>query len=195
LAAAIVATAVALIGMPAAAQAACPTVPTAQKFKQFGDQGWYNIAPGGAFESKSWTYVGSPNIITGNEPWKIGSSGDARAISLPPGSSVTSPSICVGVDNPHFRFFARGAGGEWGTLFVRMRYTDPNTKKLVVQTVGSLDFSANQRNWVVSPQMGLGNSLPIWGTQTLNVQLVFEPNKDAGGFAIDDVYIDPYRKS
>lgn len=35
----------------------------------------------------------------------------------------------------------------------------------------------------------------IWGTETLNVQLIFEPQITAGGWAIDDLYIDPYRKS
>ncbi len=187
--------AVAFIGMPAAAQAAaCPTVPVAQKFKQFGDLAYYNLAAGGDFESKKWTYTGKTAIIAGNEPWKLNNTKDKSAISIPAGSTAISPPICVGVEHPHFRFVAALTSGNWGTMWVKMRYTDPVSKKVITLIVGSMDFSGGNRAWTVSPQMGLGNSLPIYGAATVNVQIILEPIQNSGTWSVDDVFIDPYRK-
>jgi hypothetical protein len=49
-------------------------------------------------------------------------------------------------------------------------------------------------SWAPSPALALGESVPLWlpGTSA-NLQLAFKAGS-GGSWAIDDVFIDPYRR-
>ena len=49
---------------------------------------------------------------------------DPAAVGSRAAPSATSPPICVGLDDPTMRFFARSAGGHPGQLAVEVLYTD-----------------------------------------------------------------------
>jgi hypothetical protein len=186
---------IALIALPAAAGAACPTAPTSKAFKSFGDNADYSLVPNGAFESgaSGWSLTGS-GIVSGNESYKVRSATDSKSLAIQPTGLAVSPALCVGVEHPAFRFFARQTSGSWATMVVKLRWTgsDGTTNDTVV---GSLNGSSGYMSWKPSPSLALGTTLPLWQSgQSLSVRLVFDPENYGGAWAIDDVYVDPYRR-
>jgi hypothetical protein len=184
---------VALVALPAAAQAACPTSPTTQAFKSFGDTAQYSLVSNGAFESGTggWSLT-SAAAASGNETYKVHGSADSKSLAIQPKGVAVSPAFCVGIEHPSFRFFARRTSGTWGTLNVKLRWTgsDGKTNETVV---GSLNGS--NTSWAVSPALALATTLPLWQSgQTASVRIVFDPEDFGGAWAIDDVYVDPYRR-
>ena len=115
----------------------------------------------------------------------------ARASSRPV-SSCRLP-ICVGVEHPSFRFFARRTSGTWGVLNVKLRWTGSNgqTNDTVVGSLSGDPY----KSWLASPSLPLATTLPLWQSgQSLSVRLVFDPEDFGGAWSIDDVYVDPYRR-
>ena len=113
-------------------------------------------------------------------------------LSIQPNGVAVSPAFCVSSEYPSFRFFQRQiSGGGWGSsLNVSLRWTDVygfshNTD------VASLRPSSS---WALSPVLQLASALPLWMPgSTLKVQLVLQPSW-AAAWAIDGVYIDPYKR-
>jgi hypothetical protein len=185
-------TALACFAGPAAAQAACPTVSTAKTFQAFGDSSDYFLAPSGSFESGAagWS-LPRASVVSGNESSKGQGFEGSKSLAINALGTAVSPSFCVGVEHPMFRLFARRTSGTWGTLNVKLRWTDSTgaTNETVVGSIGSSDTA-----WHATGRIALSTVLPLWKAgQTASVQLVFDPEDYGGAWAIDDVYIDPYR--
>lgn len=72
----------------------------------FKDQRSYFLAPGGDFEAglEGWQLQGGARVVDGNEPFYVLGAGHARSLALPPGSTATSPEMCVDLNYPTFRF-------------------------------------------------------------------------------------------
>ncbi|HEY1275132.1 MAG TPA: hypothetical protein VGF25_09480 [Thermoleophilaceae bacterium] len=182
------------LAAPAAAEAACPANPVTNPFARFGDTADYSLLAGGDFESGApgWT-LSNAYTIFGNESYKVGGSSDSRALRIRSDGTAVSPSFCVGIEHPGFRFFARQSGGTWATMLVKLRWTDQggNTRDT---TVGALN-GGDLRTWGPTQSFALARALPLWQAgQSLDVRLVFDPEDWGGGWAIDDVYIDPYAR-
>jgi hypothetical protein len=180
--------------LPAVAGAACPTTATTQPFKKWGDTAAYSLVTNGHFEAGTtgWSLTGS-SVATGNESFKVRSSTDARSLAIQPTGLATSPAFCVGVEHPTFRFFARKTSGSWATMLVKLRWTD-SAGHTNDTTVGSLDGGA-YASWMPSQTLQLAQTLPLWQAgSSLSVRIMFDPENYGGAWAIDDVYIDPYRK-
>jgi hypothetical protein len=185
-------TALACFAGPAAAQAACPTATTVKALHAFGDTSDYFLAPNGSFESGAagWSLNGA-SVASGNESWKVRGAGDSKSLAINATGTAVSPAFCVGMEHPTFRLFARRTSGSWGTLNVKLRWKTPNgaTNETVVGSIGG-----NNTAWQVTGRVALSTVLPLWNAgQTASVQLVFDPEDYGGAWAIDDVYIDPYR--
>jgi hypothetical protein len=185
---------IALACVPAAAQAACPTTPTAQAFSAFGDTMPYSLVPNGDFESGTagWSLAGAA-VAGGNEPWFVGSSTDRKSLTIPATGVATSPALCVGEAHSTFRFFVRRTGGSWGVLNVKLTWQDPagRTNTTTVASINGSDAA-----WHVTDPVPLASTLPLSGAgQTLQVQLVFDPEDYGAAWAIDDVYVDPWTRS
>src|SRR5947209_10660037 len=71
-----------------------------QPFTQWGDSAAYVQVPGGTFESGAtgWSLHGGAAVISGNESYKVSGPG-SHSLSLPSGSSATSPEQCTGIDH------------------------------------------------------------------------------------------------
>jgi hypothetical protein len=177
------------VAMPAMASAAgCPTNETSKAFAQEGDRGNYSLVAGGTFEAGApgWSLFNS-TIVASDDP--EGNSGHALVIGA--NGQAVSPAFCVSSEYPTFRFFARQVSrGFFGSLDVRLRWTDamhfPHETEVTSLT--------GDGSWALSPVLQLASKLPLWMPgSTLNVSLVFRTNNNAV-WAIDDVYIDPYRR-
>jgi hypothetical protein len=184
--------ALALAGAPAA-QAACPTAPVSKAFSAFGDTADYSLVSNGAFEAGTtgWT-LSNASTATGNESWKVRSSADSKSLAIKANGTAVSPTFCVGIEHPTFRFFARRTSGTWGVLNVKLRWklASGTTNETVVTALSSGDTA-----WHASSRVALATVLPMWNSsQNASVQIVFDPEDFGGNWAIDDVYIDPYTR-
>jgi hypothetical protein len=185
--------AAAIFAVPAAAQAACPTTPTAKAFQAFGDSADYSLVSNGAFEAGAggWSLSGA-SIVSGNESYKVHGGSDSRSLALNATGQVASPAFCVSTANPTFRFFTRRTSGGWGVVNVKLRWKDSagNTNETVVGSVTAADTS-----WHPTPAFSLASVLGLWNAeQAVSVQIVLDPEDYGGNWAIDDVYIDPYAR-
>jgi hypothetical protein len=188
----IAATVITLFGIPAAAQAACPTAATAKPFKAFGDTADYSLLSNGAFESGTggWSLSGA-FVVPGNESFKVRASTDSKSLAIGARGRVVSPSFCVSTDHPSFRFFAKRTSGTWAVLNVSLRWkvAGGTTNETVVGSV------TTGPAWTPTQSFSLSQILGLWnGNQVGTAQIVLDPEDYGGDWAIDDVYIDPYTR-
>jgi len=178
--------------VPAAAQAACASTPTTKPFQAFGDGHDYSLVPNGGFESGAggWSLPGA-RVTTGNESWSVRAAGDSKSLAIDATGTAVSPTVCIDIKRPTYRFFARRTSGSWGVLNLRVRWQD-SSGHTNETTIAALDSSFGTA-WRVSPVYNIASLLGLWNAdQDASVQLVFDPENSGGSWAIDDVYVDPY---
>jgi hypothetical protein len=172
---------------PAGAAPSCTGQTYVQPFKPWGDPLSYVQMPNGNLESTSgWTLTGGAAQVTGNEPFHVSGSADQKSLSLPSGSSATTPALCIGLLSPTLRFFATNSGSALVTLKVDA-ITNVNGTKLTTP-VGLLPGGAWQ------PTLALPFLTNVLALSTGTVQFRFTPvGLGTSGWRIDDVYIDPIK--
>jgi hypothetical protein len=168
----------------------CSTETLSQPFQPWLDYSSYAPLPGGAFESgqPAWSFAGAAAVAPGNESAYVNGSGDLSSLSLPAGSSATSPSMCVGINNPTVRFFARNGGSMFSSLRVDVLFEDAlgNLHSVPIATLHG--GSSWQPTLPLPVTVNLLALLP--GDETA-VAFRFTP-QSGGDWHIDDVYVDPY---
>ena len=116
---------------------------------------------------------GGARIVAGNEPWKVGSKSDSNSLLLPRGSSATTDVMCVGVEYPTMRFFAKRSGGTLlSTLLVEVEFEGLGgiLKRLPVGVV------LNGGSWQPTlPHVVLASLLPLLPGQRTPVRFRFTP--------------------
>ena len=173
---------------------ACPSA-TSQAFAPWKDYAAYAYAPNGGFESGStgWSLAGGAKVVAGNSSFFTHAAGERYSLSLPAGSSATSPPMCVSLFSSKMRFFAANAGSSSSKLKVQVIYGGGvgGLLSLVTTTLGISDFgyvSAGSA-WQPSASIGmLSGTLPLL---TQYVQFRFVPADRNGSWLMDDVYLDP----
>jgi hypothetical protein len=178
----------------AALGVACPS-PTSKAFAPWNDFAYYSYAPNGGFESGSsgWSLTGSAKVVSGNSPFYTHGKGERYSLSLPAGSSATSPPMCISLFSSKMRFFAANQGSSSSRLKVQVIYRGGvgGVLSLVTKTLGLSDFGyvTAGRTWQPSPAIGmLSGTLPLL---TTSVQFRFLPADSTGAWLMDDVYLDP----
>ena len=163
-----------------------------QPFKPFYDGASYTLVPGGSFEggAAGWTLSGGARVTSGNESWKVTGAGDDESLQLPAGSSALSAPVCVGLEYPTMRFFAKRNSGLLGLTTLAV------TARVQLSLGGSLDIPFGvvlpNGNWSPTPAyLFLGNITPLLPGQYTQVQFRFTPV--LGSWQVDDVYVDPMR--
>lgn len=173
----------------------CSSQALSTPFAPFLDYASYFALPGGNFETGAagWTLGGGAATVAGNEPWHVSAASDGSALSLPPGSSATSPVVCVGLDTPIARMFARRATGgllDVSALLVESVSQDANGQPTSLP-VGVVTGDSSWSPTLPLPLLAsLTTALP--GGQA-PVQLRFTPLGSAT-WQIDDAYVDPYHR-
>jgi len=177
-------------GLLVAAAPDCSAKPTTAAFSKVdGDTTQYWLAPGGDFEagSKSWSLSGGASVVSGNEPWKLAGSNDARSLRLSPGASATSPVVCVGIEHPAVRLFAKNNSALLSTLAVDV-ITETSLGLKVAVPAGVL---LPNGQWKPSPKLVvLSSLLPLFPGQHTPVQFRVT-SVGLGTWSVDDFYIDP----
>ena len=169
----------------------CENPAIEQPFASFGDNRDYVLAADGAFEDATlpgWQLKGGPRVADGNEPYFVRSAGDRRSLHLPAGSSAISPSMCVDLNYPTFRLFARALGLSPGRLKVDVVY--PDVRDADWTTVAQ---HGPRSDWFLTGDMPLTPGLGGSEAGPRRVALRYTATGLAGSWKVDDVYIDPRR--
>jgi hypothetical protein len=191
--------ALALGAMPAAASASgvnvgldgCPDRTVEHPFARWLDYSNYVLAPGGNFEGSldGWKLTGGAKVVAGSETFNAHGDGGTKALSLPSGSTATTPPICVAVLDPTMRYFAANDGGLLSLLRVDVLYHAPGggtlTLPLGVNALGSKSWAPSLPVLVGADLLGVLNG----GLAT--VQFRFVPTGLGAKWRIDDVFVDP----
>ena len=173
----------------------CAPQPVEQPFLRWLDPAQYTLLPGGAFESTlpGWSLSGA-RVVSGNERYYVHGKGDSKSLSIPAGSKATSAVICVGLGHPTMRFFAKSSGGSaLASLKVEVQF------ELITGTVVTLPIgvalAGAHREWQPTlPMTVVANLLPLLPGARTPVAFRFTP-VGAASWSIDDVYVDPKRRS
>jgi hypothetical protein len=172
----------------------CENGAATQAFAQFGDNSNYFLAPGGDFESGAgeWADNGA-RVVNDQEPWEVVGEG-SKALNIPAGRSVVSPTICVGLEHPTMRFFAHRSGGGLlaaaSNLLVTAR-VETSLGLVVEVPVGTLTTLTNGAKWNKTPtQLVLASLLPLLPGEHTPIQFRFTA-VGTSDWVIDDVLVDP----
>lgn len=160
-------------------------------FAQWGDTANYVEAPGGSFESDAahpWSTAGPVSFANDNEPWRVsGRATDGRSVVVAPGGSVTSTPMCAGLAYPTIRFFVRAPKGGAALALVTARYTGPDGL-LAALPLGIVRAGSS---WQPGRATLTGSGVPLFTGTTLSIRIA----PIAGTVQVDDVYVDPFRRS
>src|SRR5207248_3706960 len=96
---------------------------TSQAFKQWGDNSYYALAPGGDFENGAlgWALSGGAAVTSGSDPFAITGSTGSHSLSLPDGSQAISPPVCFDLTRQTYRFMVRNNSTSPARLKVEIR--------------------------------------------------------------------------
>ena len=81
----------------------CNSSALTHPFAPWLDSADYELAPGGNFESSTWTLTGGAKRAAGSDPYAATGTLGSSSMSLPAGSSAQSPLTCVDAAYPTIR--------------------------------------------------------------------------------------------
>ena len=158
----------------------CNGAALSQPFAPWADPAWYELAPGGDFESSTWTVTGGAQLIEGSEPYAATGTQGSWSLSLPAGSSAQSPVTCVDAAYPTIRFFVAGSG------LVAVTVVDGNLNIPAGIAVASGDWRPTAVMLTGSALTGAASD----GTAQVSLRVIAV----IGDPHIDDVFIDPWNR-
>ncbi|HET9073977.1 MAG TPA: hypothetical protein VFN48_05305 [Solirubrobacteraceae bacterium] len=172
----------------------CGTPQDVQAFLPWGDINEYFLAPDGNFagSAASWTLSGGASAVAGGDGYSLaGAAPSTQSLSLPDGSSATTPSFCVGFNAPTIRFFAENSGSTSSTLAVSATATT-SFGTTVTLSLGQISATST---WNPSAPLAiLFNVLEAAPGSETPVTLTFTPQGTGGNWQIDDLYVDPWMR-
>lgn len=175
--------------------APCDGAVLTQPFSRWGDTAPYKLVPGGDAEKPvaGWAYAGGAKRVSGSEPYAATGKLGAWSFSLPAGGSITTASTCVNAGYPSFRFFVRSSGGLLGllpALKVDVVYRD-GLLGLVAIPVGTVLPASSWRPSPVMLTLSAVGAAVAGGQVPMSVRFT----SLAGTWQVDDVFVDPLRRS
>lgn len=193
LAALAVAASTAGAGVLVASAPSCDDQPLSKPFTPWLDYADYTPLPGGNFEGdmSGWSMAGGAKVAGGNAPQHVGGVDDASSLALPSGGSATSATICVGLQHPTIRFFAkrRSTGLFSGLSTLRVDVlTELFTGDVVTLPIGVVTRDGSWQPTL--PMLAVANLLPLLPGE--HTPIAFHFTAQGGAWSVDDVYVDPY---
>ena len=174
-------------GLAASAQARLVSAPLcndaalSHPFAAWNDNAQYELAPGGDFESSSWTLGDGAQVVSGSEPFAVTGTLGSASLSLPAGAWAESPQTCINADYRTMRMFVGGTG----RALVEVVYHGAGFPSGVVHAGGSWQPSRILRT------NGALFGLLSGGTANVTLRITAL----AGNPIIDDVFIDPWNRT
>jgi len=180
-------------GVLASSAESCDAQVFSKPFAKWLDYANYTPVPGGSFEAGSKAWSGGA-VVSGNETYYVRSTSDTRSLAIGQGKTATSPAMCVGLAEPTLRFFAKQGGGLLGTATSSLAVSVEFETSLGLVASAPIGAVAANSGWQPSlPMVVVANLLPVLPGEKTAVRFKF--TAVAGNWQIDDVYVDPYRRS
>ncbi len=157
-------------------------------FAWWGDWNNYFLMPNGGFEAGAaeWALSGGAQVLDGNEWFGVG----AHSLQLTPGSSAESRTICVSAGEDVIRMFVKNPHVSGAILHVDATVRNPSTGAM-----GWAAFDVNgdvpSATWAPTMRLPVPALLGTNGTQELTIR--FSIRGAPATWAVDDVFIDPFR--
>lgn len=172
----------------------CSTRTESTAFSRFGDTASYFAAQNGAFENGAtdWSLAGGAGVVTGNESYKVHASTDAHSLRIPAGASAESRTICVSMSEDTIRLFVNNAHVGGSILHVEASVRNPANGQ-IAQTSFDVNGDAAPTGWAPTMKLGIPKLLSGSGKQELTLR--FTTRGTAATWAIDDVYVDPFKSN
>jgi len=163
---------------------------TSQPFAQFGDYRYYTFGANGGLENGAtgWSLSGA-RVVSGNESSYVHGTGDDSSVLIPQGGTVTTGPICVGLDKPTVRFFAkRPSFSLLPLLTVEGVFT---TKAGTTASLPMVGVPVAGNSWSLQlPFVTTGAVLELGDTTMMR----FRIRAVTGAWQVDDLYVDPMRR-
>ena len=174
----------------------CDNGNISQPFKEWNDDDNYFLVPGGNFEGDldGWELRGGARTTAGNEPWRVAGDEGSKSLVIPAGGSVTTPVVCVGIEHPSLRFFAKrsSAGLLSGVSTLAVSALVETSAGLTVEVPFGVVLSGT--TWKPTPAYYmLVNLLPLLPGEHTPIAFRFRP-VGLSNWQIDDVFVDPRNK-
>jgi hypothetical protein len=181
------------LALSASSAQACDYPGAERVFAPWGDRHHYVLAPDGGFEAgaNGWSLKRGAAAAAGNETYYLNGAGDSSSLSLPAGSLAVSPPICMSLDTPIFRMFARNTGDPSSRLRVEAVYKllgIVRTKAVSTVTAAPAWAPTQQMSTVLSLATIVGTLIPS------SIQIHITPLDSKGEWRVDDLYVDPFAR-
>jgi hypothetical protein len=180
----------------AAGIATCSAPALFNPLTAFKDKRDYFVAPAGDFEDPrlpGWQLEGGASLTEGGSTHAVTGGAQSYSLALPPGSSATSPEMCVDLNYPTFRFFAAQLEEDTDAqLVVDVIYpalAKDNVREAEKLRLKSKDGWKLTDDIKLEPQR-LGKQS---GWRKIAVRFRVKPGKKTASYKIDDVLVDPRR--
>ena len=172
----------------------CASTVFEQPFTSFGDKANYTMVGGGSFESGApgWQ-LSKAKVVSGSNPHQVNGGGHSQSLQISPGGYATSPTACVGLEHPTMRFFVKSSGGLLSLSTMTVEVLAETSVGLVVPV--PIGLVLPNTKWHPSGRyLIVANLLPLLPRDYTPVAFRF---RAIGGatWTIDDVYVDPRRRS
>lgn len=172
------------------AGADCGYGDTARVFAPWADMAMYALAPQGNLSpSDDWTLDKEATVAAGADPF----SGAIFSLQLEKGAEAATPAMCVNLDNPTIRFFARDVGGNGkSNLKVDVLYEDfdGHVKHL---TVAKLRLGTEwQPSAIVPIYMNMLALASPDGVTAVALKFKAEGLQKDETLSISSLYVDPF---
>jgi hypothetical protein len=171
---------------------ACAGRSEAAAFSRWGDSASYFRISNGGFENGTtdWALTGGASVISDNEPFRVAGARDSYSLRLTPGASAESRTICISSGEDSIRLFVRNPGVRGAVLHVDAIVRNPSNG-----SVGTAAFDVNGEyapyGWSPTIQLKVPAMFNSCGTEEMTLR--FTLRGVAATWAIDDVFIDPFK--
>jgi hypothetical protein len=170
----------------------CADRDTSVAFSRWLDPSQYFPASNGGFEqgSNDWSLSAGAAVVTGNEPYQVGGPDDSHSLRLAPGASAESRTACVTMGEPTVRMFVDAPRVLGAVLVVDATVRNPTTGVSVKAQYLVLGGVAPP-GWAPTLPILIPNLLG--GVLPEELTLRFTARGTPAPWAVDDVYIDPFK--
>lgn len=184
--------------------AACTTPVTTKAFAKFNDLADYALSPDGGFENgaKGWT-LQNAKVVDGNDTTGVGAG--RRSILLGVSryggaAEATSPEFCVTKDHPTFRAVVRSVGSSVFRSGFGSNISYRVTTALGTSYLDLVGIQGASTSWKPTDVNPLATAIPDTAFAKgvlvrIKYYLPAYNVRDGGALQLDNVMIDPFRRS
>jgi hypothetical protein len=170
----------------------CTSRDTTAAFSRWNDPSQYFLASNGGFEqgSTDWSLSAGATVVTGNEPYQVDGPTDSHSLSLAPGATAESRTACIATGEPTVRLFVDTPRVLGAILVVDAAVRNPTTG-LSLHTQYLVVGGLSPGGWAPTLPIVIPNL--VGGLLPEELTLRFTTAGTPATWAVDDVYIDPFK--